>query len=107
MLSAILLAAGVGKRLKFAVTKPLVKIGRQPVIIYSLKQLDKHPDIDEIIIVVNARNKADIIKSINLYSFKKIKCLFRSSTYTEVVSTSVSSSKLSTETEEFLLSFLI
>ncbi|MDO9572579.1 MAG: 2-C-methyl-D-erythritol 4-phosphate cytidylyltransferase [Candidatus Omnitrophota bacterium] len=75
MTSAILLAAGLSRRLKLAVSKPLIKIGKQPVIVYSLKQLNKHPDIDEIIVVVNARNKANVIRSIKPYCFKKIKRL--------------------------------
>jgi len=75
MTSAILLAAGQGRRLELAVSKPLIKIGKQPVIVYSLKQLNRHPDIDEIIVVVNARNKAAVRRSIKPYCFKKIKCL--------------------------------
>ena len=75
MTSAILLAAGLGNRLKLAVSKPLIKIGKQPVIVYSLKQLNKHPGIDEIIVVVNARNKAAVGRSIKPYCFKKIKRL--------------------------------
>lgn len=75
MTSAILLAAGVGKRLNLLVSKPLIKIGKQPAIVYSLKQLNRHPDIDEIIVVVNARNKAAITRSIKPYRFKKIKRL--------------------------------
>ncbi|MDD5097344.1 MAG: 2-C-methyl-D-erythritol 4-phosphate cytidylyltransferase [Candidatus Omnitrophica bacterium] len=75
MVSAILLAAGKGKRLKLLISKPLVKIGKQPAITYSLKQLDRHPDIDEIILVVNSGNQAAIARSIKPYCFKKIKCL--------------------------------
>ena len=74
MVSAILLAAGKGKRLKLLISKPLVKIGKQPAITYSLKQLDRHPDIDEIILVVNSGNQAAIARSIKPYCFKKIKC---------------------------------
>jgi len=73
MLSAIIVAAGQGLRLKTAAFKPLVKIGKLPVIIYSLNTLDKHPQIDEIIIVVNAKNQRAIKRLIKNYSFKKIK----------------------------------
>lgn len=75
MLSAIVLAAGVGKRLGIPVPKPLVEICKKPVIIYSLKEFDQHPDIDEIIVVVSAQNKAAIAKIIKQSSFKKIKAL--------------------------------
>lgn len=75
MVSAILLAAGLSRRLNLSVSKPLIKIGKQPILIYSLKQLNRHPDIGEIIVVVNARNKAAITRSIKPYRFKKIKPL--------------------------------
>ena len=75
MLSAIILAAGRGKRLGSAVSKPLVKIGKFPVIIYSLRTLDEHPEIDEIILVVNNKNRRAITRLIKKYSFKKIKTL--------------------------------
>jgi len=73
MLSAIILAAGRGRRLNTSVPKPLVKIGNLPVIVYSLRVLSSHPDIDEIIVVVNASNQQAISKALRKYSFKKIK----------------------------------
>lgn len=73
MVSAIVLAAGAGKRLKSKLAKPLVKIGSDHAIIYSLKKLNRHPDIDEIIIVVSPANRKAIIRAVNKYSFKKVK----------------------------------
>lgn len=73
MLSAIVLAAGKGRRLNAACPKPLVKIGGIPILIYSLVTLNKHPDIDEIIIVFNAGNREEITRAIKKYSFKKIR----------------------------------
>lgn len=73
MLSAIVLAAGKGRRLNAACPKPLVKIGSIPILIYSLVTLNKHPGIDEIIIVFNAGNREEIAKAIKKYSFKKIR----------------------------------
>jgi len=73
MLSAIIVAAGQGKRLKAALPKPLVKVGKLPAIIYSLNTLDKHPQVGEIIVVVNADNQRSIIRLIQGYTFKKIK----------------------------------
>ena len=73
MLSAIVLAAGKGKRLKGLVPKPLVKIGSEPAIIHSLDRLDKHPYVDEIIVVLSALNRQKITAAIKKRSFKKIK----------------------------------
>lgn len=75
MLSAIILAAGQGRRLKAAVPKPLVKIGKIPVIIYSLRLLNSHPDIDEIILVVSAGNQPAISRVLRRRFFKKVKAL--------------------------------
>ncbi len=72
MLSAIILAAGQGRRLKAAGPKPLVKIGKFPAIIYSLNALDRHPGIDEIIVVVNTKNQRLITQLIKSFSFKKV-----------------------------------
>jgi 2-C-methyl-D-erythritol 4-phosphate cytidylyltransferase len=73
MLSAIIMAAGQGSRLKAAGPKPLVKIGKLPAIIYSLESLNRHPDIDEIIVVISALNQKAIAQAVKVYSFKKIK----------------------------------
>ncbi|MDD5120591.1 MAG: 2-C-methyl-D-erythritol 4-phosphate cytidylyltransferase [Candidatus Omnitrophica bacterium] len=73
MLSAIILAAGRGKRLASSVSKPLVKINNKPLINYSLDVFNRHPAIDEIIIVYGAQNKKQIFKAVNRSSFNKIK----------------------------------
>ncbi len=73
MLSVIIVAAGEGLRLKAAVPKPLVKIGKTPAIIYSLQAFQKHPEVSEIILVLNAKNQPAIKRLIRNYHFKKIK----------------------------------
>ena len=73
MLSAIVLAAGKGRRLNAAVPKPLVKIGSKPAVVHSLDTLNKHPGIGEIIVVLSLANQGKIIKAIKRHSFKKIK----------------------------------
>lgn len=71
-LEAIVLAAGRGARLKSKIPKPLARIIRKPLIIYSLVTLSKHPLIKGIIMVVNARNIQSIIKEIRKYRIRKI-----------------------------------
>ena len=92
--SAIVLAAGRGLRLfhpngftpggaiplsvrrcagKSEVSKPLVKIDSQPLIIYCLKTLSSHPCIKDIVLVVNAENKEAILREIARYKIVKIK----------------------------------
>lgn len=71
--TAIVLAAGKGKRFKTGVSKPLFEINTQPILIYSLKLLSNHPCIKDIIVVVNSSNRKKIIAQINNYRINKIK----------------------------------
>jgi len=75
MASAILLAAGRGRRLNSPIAKPLVKVGGKALISYSLRTLNAHPAIDEIVVVVNRSNRKAIAGIINKYSFGKVKAL--------------------------------
>jgi 2-C-methyl-D-erythritol 4-phosphate cytidylyltransferase len=50
--TAILLAAGQGKRMNSSVQKQYLSINNQPIMVYALRALEKCQDIDEIIIVV-------------------------------------------------------
>lgn len=94
--SAIVLAAGKGTRFsrpnsftvrggtpthinkiiesgKSNVSKPLVKINSKPIIVFCLKTLSKHPYIKDIVVVVNSKNKEDIVRKISQYRIGKIK----------------------------------
>ena len=71
--TAILLAAGKGLRLKSKISKPLIKIDSRPLIIYSLNTLSKHPYIKDIIVVANRRNLQDLRNNIKRFSIDKIK----------------------------------
>ena len=70
--SAIILAAGKGLRLKSRVPKPLIKINSRPIIIYSLLTFSKHPLVSEIILVAHPANKKALIKKIRQYRIGKI-----------------------------------
>jgi 2-C-methyl-D-erythritol 4-phosphate cytidylyltransferase len=74
-LSAIVLAAGRGRRLGSGIPKPLVAIGSKPAIIYPLQVLNKHPSVQDIIVVVNARNSKGIIGKIREYRIDKVRCV--------------------------------
>lgn len=71
--TAILLAAGKGKRFKTGISKPLFEINARPILIYSLKVLSDHPCIKDIIVVVNSSNREQIITRIKKYRVNKIK----------------------------------
>ncbi|MEW6101359.1 MAG: 2-C-methyl-D-erythritol 4-phosphate cytidylyltransferase [Candidatus Omnitrophota bacterium] len=70
--SAVVLAAGEGKRFISRTPKVLAKINSKPLIIYSLNALSKHPLISSIIIVVNARNSEAISRLIRKNKIGKV-----------------------------------
>lgn len=47
----LLLAGGVGSRMKQEVPKQFLLIDNKPLIIYTMEAFEKHPDIDAIIVV--------------------------------------------------------
>lgn len=71
--SAVVVAAGRGLRFRYKVPKPLIEIDSQPVIIYSLLTLSRHPEIKEIILVANRKNLKAIINKTKKYRIAKIK----------------------------------
>ncbi len=72
-LTAILLAAGKGRRLQSRIPKPLVKLETLPLIVHSLKALSLNRFVKDIIVVVNPRNSKSVKKSIISYRIKKVK----------------------------------
>jgi len=73
MLSAIVLAAGKGKRFSSKVPKVFSNLGGKPVISFSLSVLNRHPKVNEIIVVASTENKKKIEKIIKKYKINKVK----------------------------------
>lgn len=71
--TAIVVAAGKGLRLKKKTSKPLVAINSKPIIFYCLNTLSHHPAVKEIIVVANKENLKNIARKISRYRIKKIK----------------------------------
>jgi len=70
--SAIVVAAGRGRRFRGEISKPFLKIKAHPVIIYPLIVLSRHSDIKEIIVVGNPDNIDDLRSIIKKYKVKKV-----------------------------------
>ena len=73
--TAIVLAAGKGLRLKSKVPKPLIEINSKPIIIYSLNTLSECDDIKDIIVVTNNNNSGSIKSKIGKYGIRKVKSI--------------------------------
>ena len=74
-ISAILPAAGLGLRLKSNIAKPLVLLGDESIILRTLKNLDKHPLINEIILVFNSKDIPALKELIKKNKIDKVKCV--------------------------------
>jgi 2-C-methyl-D-erythritol 4-phosphate cytidylyltransferase len=72
-LTAIVVAAGRGLRFRSKVSKPLVKISRQPIIIYCLRTLSRHPYVKDIIVVANSLNARAIKNALKRSRISKIR----------------------------------
>lgn len=72
--TAIVLAAGQGKRMGTKVQKQYLEINGKPVLYYSLYAFEQSPIIDEIILVVG-ENQAEYCQSeiVSKYGFHKVK----------------------------------
>lgn len=70
--SAIVLAAGIGSRFKSATSKALAKIAKTPIITFSLRSLNNHPLINDIIVVCNSSNRPAILEEISRLSLDKV-----------------------------------
>ena len=75
ILTAIVLAAGRGVRLKSRLPKALIDVGGKPVIYYSLRVLNSHPKVGNIIVVCNRDNIKRIERIRKKYVFRKVRKL--------------------------------
>lgn len=72
-LTAIVLAAGRGERLKSRVSKPLAAINSQAMILYCLRTFSRIPEITDIVVVANNANLSDIKNKIRQCGIAKVK----------------------------------
>ncbi len=71
--SAIVVAAGIGSRMKSDTTKQLMDVGGLPIVVRTLKQFESCKDIDEVIVVTRKEEFPIIAGFIKEYKLKKIK----------------------------------
>lgn len=72
-IEAIVPAAGLGLRLKQGIDKPLVRIGKIPIVIRTLKALLKSSLIHSIIVVVEGKKIKEIERLIRRFGSKRVK----------------------------------
>ena len=72
---AIIVAGGVGKRLKSRIHKPFVPLGRRPMLTWTLQAFEKSNSVDGIILVTHRRDVARARKVVRAFRFRKIGCI--------------------------------
>lgn len=71
--TAIIVAAGKGVRLRSKISKPLVRINSRPLIVYSLDTLSRHPYVKDIVVVASRTNIKGIRDKIRQYRIGKVR----------------------------------
>ncbi|MCM8782932.1 MAG: 2-C-methyl-D-erythritol 4-phosphate cytidylyltransferase [Candidatus Omnitrophica bacterium] len=74
-ISAVIPAAGYGLRFKTDTPKTLIHLNRKPLFIYPLEIINRHPQIDEIVLVVPLDYLALFKRWLKDYRIKKIKAV--------------------------------
>jgi len=75
ILSAIIPAAGLGKRMNRAIPKALLTLDKKPIFIHTLEIISKHPQIEEVILIAPPSYIGIFQKKIKDYRIKKIKAV--------------------------------
>ena len=74
--TAIVLAAGQGKRMKSKVQKQFLELKGKPVLYYSLACFEKSEEIQEILVVTGEESIEFVKKEIiEIYGFQKVKAV--------------------------------
>ena len=72
---ALIKAGGVGQRMGAGIPKQFISIDGKPIIIYTLESFEKHPNIDEIVVVC-VKGWHDILRSYcKQFGIKKVKLI--------------------------------
>ena len=72
MNTAIIVAAGSGKRFGTKIPKQFLEIKGKPLVIYTLERFQTCPEIDQIILVLPSKETANFLSIIGKYGIKKL-----------------------------------
>lgn len=72
MISVVILAGGVGSRVKSAIPKQFIEIDGCPIIVHTIRNFELNPNIDDIVIVCLEDWVAYTKKLVDKYNFTKV-----------------------------------
>lgn len=73
MATAIVIAGGVGKRMGMEIPKQFIMVNEKPIIIYTLESFDRHPKIDQVVVVCKHGWEDTMWGYIHEFGIKKVK----------------------------------
>lgn len=73
MITALIIAGGVGKRMGQDIPKQFITIEGKPIIIYTLESFEQHPMVDRILVVCKHGWEETLWGYIKEYGLKKVK----------------------------------
>ena len=71
----MIVAAGKGKRIKSKTLKPFILLNGKPLLYYSLKTFQDHPQVKSIILVAGESSLNKAYALVKKYKFLKVKCV--------------------------------
>lgn len=75
MVVALLTAAGIGSRMKQDIPKQFMHIDNKPLIVYTLEAFQRHPEIDEIVLVTLPSWFDFVRANAAQFNITKLKCI--------------------------------
>ena len=69
---AVVLAGGTGTRVGANIPKQFIEVDGKPIIVYSLENFQKNPQIERIVVVCVKEWKDHLIKLVNKYNLSKV-----------------------------------
>ncbi len=72
MITAVIIAGGVGKRMGQSIPKQFIMINNKPIIIYTLESFEHHPLVDRILVVCKSGWEETLKGYIKEFGLKKI-----------------------------------
>lgn len=104
MITAIILAGGVGSRVGAGRPKQFVEVLDKPVLAYTIDIFEKHPEVDTIEVVCHKSWKNYLDEMIEKYEYKKVKWVADGGeTFQESVMSGVNNLKDKINTDDYVL----
>ncbi|MBP1043663.1 2-C-methyl-D-erythritol 4-phosphate cytidylyltransferase [Vagococcus sp. BWB3-3] len=77
MITAIVVAGGVGKRMGQEIPKQFIMVDNKPILIYTLESFDKHPLVDQVLVVCKEGWEETLWGYIKEFGLKKVKWIIQ------------------------------